>query len=591
MPFTPANKVSTGFTSASDVIMQNQQLPKVQGIDAVKGLATGGLKGVVDSYQSLGSLITDHLPKQKDAVTGKDVPMGFSAESLAPKNDAEEVGKFVGQYAPIGIGGGKSVAGVAKKGVEKAAEVVGKGIKPELTATQAAGQIAQGKTKDIAPVLSTIKNIGTDGVKTFSDLSGKLGEHIKGKLAEVDTELLKDKTVKPIQDLAVKQKTLGGQEVSTDYVSRALTGLKDLYKNVGDDLGAANMDELLQKASKEGLTNKDVNDIARLYGNEFSTKAFTKAGDPKPGINAELFESTRKGLKEVARSGMTGDTAKKLDSEVSDAISTKQLVDQNVEAVNKLKQKIEERGWLAKAGYNSMKAINTLTGGALRGITDAVLNRGTGLKTLNPIDLEKKLQENLQVIKRAQSTRSETELLNMVDSKKKVLNEGKINIGTAIGAGATATAAVPVIQKIKEIQDDPEKHYTRVAETTPQINADKVVTSLAYNETRGEKTPYTFSKPSGSSTQGDALGKYQVTEGELKTYGKRYLGKIPTKKEFLSSVEMQEKYIKNKVNYLIKDGYTLPQIFAAHRGGVGNPDEKVKKYADYVKSGIEQYNH
>ncbi len=121
----------------------------------------------------------------------------------------------------------------------------------------------------------------------------------------------------------------------------------------------------------------------------------------------------------------------------------------------------------------------------------------------------------------------------------------------------------------------------------------KFLNSIAYNETNTIKEPYSYHKFSGSKELGDDLGKYQVTEGELKTYGKRYLGRVPTKQEFLSSPRLQDEYMTNKYNYLKKEGYSDAEIADIHRKGIKNAQPKGKdtyQSPEYVKSFLEQFN-
>lgn len=128
---------------------------------------------------------------------------------------------------------------------------------------------------------------------------------------------------------------------------------------------------------------------------------------------------------------------------------------------------------------------------------------------------------------------------------------------------------------------------------TDSINVPKLQSAIASNETGGEKTPYTFSQPSGDKKLGKALGKYQVTEGELKSYGEKLLGEHITAKEFLASPKLQDQYIQAKIKYLQGKGLTTAsQILAAHRGGFSNLDaipSKIKQYQDYVDKGLLVY--
>jgi len=113
--------------------------------------------------------------------------------------------------------------------------------------------------------------------------------------------------------------------------------------------------------------------------------------------------------------------------------------------------------------------------------------------------------------------------------------------------------------------------YTRTEPVKPNINLDQLASAIAYNETRGvQGDPYKFSRFSGDKKLGLALGKYQITEGDLKTYGPRYLGQPISSKEFLASTTAQDNYIKNKAKFFADQGYTAPDIADIHRAGLTN---------------------
>lgn len=98
--------------------------------------------------------------------------------------------------------------------------------------------------------------------------------------------------------------------------------------------------------------------------------------------------------------------------------------------------------------------------------------------------------------------------------------------------------------------------------------------AIFYNETRGVKTdPYFFSRYSNKKTQGRSLGKYQITEGELRAYGKRYLGFVPTADQFLKNSRLQERYMDKKIGFLGSSGYTPQQIADIHFSGITNVSE------------------
>lgn len=130
--------------------------------------------------------------------------------------------------------------------------------------------------------------------------------------------------------------------------------------------------------------------------------------------------------------------------------------------------------------------------------------------------------------------------------------------------------------------------YTRA----PSVSTDKIRQAIALNETQGVPDPYTFSRYSGSKIDGRAMGKYQVTEGELKTYAKRYLGTQIAPQQFNASPGLQETYMTNKINNLVKQGYTPHQIADIHKEGIkntGDPGSKVYQNPNYVATFNKNY--
>ena len=113
-------------------------------------------------------------------------------------------------------------------------------------------------------------------------------------------------------------------------------------------------------------------------------------------------------------------------------------------------------------------------------------------------------------------------------------------------------------------------------------------------ETGGEKDPYSFSQPSGYKKIGNANGKYQITDAELKAYAPKFLGKEITPQEFLSSPELQDQFMEAKAKHLLEDLKLTPdKALAAHRAGYSNLDilpEKVKEHQGYVDKGLELFN-
>ncbi len=170
---------------------------------------------------------------------------------------------------------------------------------------------------------------------------------------------------------------------------------------------------------------------------------------------------------------------------------------------------------------------------------------------------------------------------------------GKIGIGSA-GALGAAGAYNKLADKYGT------ESYTAAptlptTPTTPVIKSPSdIAAEIAKAETRGEKTPYSFSQWSNKnlgpgSPLGKALGKYQITEARLSEKAQAFLGQKVTPHEFLSSPALQDKFIQAQVAWQQAQGLNEDQILATHRYGWGHMDPKeiamaVEKAQPYIKS-------
>lgn len=123
----------------------------------------------------------------------------------------------------------------------------------------------------------------------------------------------------------------------------------------------------------------------------------------------------------------------------------------------------------------------------------------------------------------------------------------------------------------------------------PQPSAEyinRIREAIAHNETGIIKdNPYGFSQHSGQAAMGNALGRYQVVEDELKRYAPRYLGQPIDPKTFLASSTAQDNYITGKIKRFLGEGYTPQNVADIHRRGFtrsGNPGYTNYQDPDYV---------
>lgn len=394
---TALNTIGKGFNFLTDKIASTKLFSDIGNLEAQGHINPKdnpefyALKSILEGAQASGEIASTIAGAQGTASSLNSVKNGVV-------NTATKTGSVIKNTA-------RSTEGLITRSKEL--------VNPSPTALEATGEILQGKTTDVAPAIKALSAVDTKGVKTNIQLKGKIEDAISKLSKEVDTELAKDTNVTLLDDLKTTIKTKTGQ-VSRNYVKDALDHLKELYTSTADDVSLSDVNGLIEKAKTTGLTKLEVNDISRIYGQEFGEKAFNKLGDPLTSVNAQMFENIRKGLKNTARSGIGGEAARKADSVVSTLYNTKRLVAKNVEAVQKLQQRIAERGLLEKAGHAVSKYADILTGGTIRGLVGGLLPRGAGYKVLNALDLEKRLERNLKIIKEASKSGNEADILKLL---------------------------------------------------------------------------------------------------------------------------------------------------------------------------------
>ena len=343
-----------------------------------------------------------------EKVAGTGIAQTIAGKYNQFKERSPEAAKDV--EAIFNIGGLIPVAGitgkVAAKTTEKIAQKTGAAVEAsraarietaaqELDAT--IGKIVQGKPGDIPKAAQALRQVDTTGVKTYSEL----GERIDDKVELLSTQL--DEFLEAQGGTLTKDKLrtvteVGDEVIEQNFVDDAVTQLKELYTGTKDAPSLAKITQLGNKLETEGLTRKELNDLAREYGVEFGSKAFNKIGDPLTSVNAQAFENTRKGIKSAVRNVTEGDAPKLIDSQLSALLRTRPLVSKMEEKVNALYQRVQQRGLLERAARGVADVVNIATFNTVSGFISRLLPSNVGLKVLNSIELEKNLQKNLKKV-------------------------------------------------------------------------------------------------------------------------------------------------------------------------------------------------
>lgn len=355
----------------SDPLWQKPEVKKA--ISTVSSLLGGLAQKHPEITKDLGSLM--------NVLGVAALPSGIEEAGALGEKVASDVGDLV-----------NAAKGAVSKGAEFAGNVK-EAVVPALTPEEATGRLIQGETSDVAAAKRTFQNLeDTTNIRTHTDLSKAIDKQIiKPGLKAVDAEFAKDATLHPIDDFS---RTIGegNSAVTRNSVQDAIDQLKDFYTKTGDTQGLSDIKALEERANTEGLTYGDINKLAREHGSALS--AYNANGELASGLSKQAAENTRRGLKEVAREGLGSSEAKALDKEVSEAIDTKDLIDKQVERVNKAIQKNPKVGKIPKKVGPVIKAfahpvdtISRITGVSGEGVS------------YTPIELGEQVRKNLGIIR------------------------------------------------------------------------------------------------------------------------------------------------------------------------------------------------
>lgn len=371
----------------------------------VKDFAANKVKEVSDNLMNKDSLYSkginayaNNVPENSDV--NKSVGDVVNTASLLGGKEASPIVK---DAAGNIINEGKNIASDIKGGVvDPALETAGKikdKVMPSESVDKTTGKVLQGKPADIESGKSGLSSMDTSKVKTYKDLKDTANKTITEKARIQDENLAKDPTPRPLESFT-KTVGEGNGVVKTNYVKQAIDNLGELYTNTSDAEGLSKIKTLEDKATGEGLTVKEVNDLARMYGSEFGTKAFGKTGEALTSVNATKFENIRSGLKNTARDLLPDEASRALDEEMSNIYTVRDLATKMETRVNTLTQRLQKPNILQKLGGMIGRGMR------ITGIGDLAskllgIDKVPGAATLNAVELEAQLSKNLGKINAA----------------------------------------------------------------------------------------------------------------------------------------------------------------------------------------------
>jgi hypothetical protein len=309
----------------------------------------------------------------------------------------------------IGAGAG-AVAGGA---IGTAIPFTGKLISPAERASRRSNEvrealdratISRGKNPQRDAEIGTrvLKEMDIEDIKTNADLANRADEYIQNIVKNLDEVLETDTTRRTLPQLRAKDRF--------NYVDEALNQLEKEYRKTNNVQGIRLSESLRRKALNDGLTVKEINDIARLHGRDLN--AFNLNGELSSGLNKRAAENTRRGLKETVRSNFGNKIAAEADRAISDFSRIKKIAEDRARAVQKFEALRVRPTLLQKAGSLIEQAINIATLGTSRSLLSlAARNAAGGPSKLNVLDLEKKLAKDLKIIQDAVKNGSSDETI------------------------------------------------------------------------------------------------------------------------------------------------------------------------------------
>ena len=275
-------------------------------------------------------------------------------------------------------------------------------IVPSTTLDQTVGQVAQGGADEIPTFTKGLSNLDTTGIKTYKDLTKKADDTIKTEAKAQDTALAANETPLKVQQMAIK---VGSQEAAHNYVLDAVQQLKDYFTKTNDIANLAKVNNYITKLDPikgEGLTVKEINDIARMHGTNLN--AYNANGELASGLTKQAAENTRQGLKQTVVQNIKDPAMqaafKASDAKMSSLYTVRDLSGKMAEKVNTLTQRLQKPNILQKLGSIIGKV------GRISGVGDIAqkllgIEKTPGASTLNAVELQARLQKNLAKINEA----------------------------------------------------------------------------------------------------------------------------------------------------------------------------------------------
>jgi hypothetical protein len=294
--------------------------------------------------------------------------------------------------------GGDIVTPLVKTGVDVGTAVAGEFLgktpfRTTETTPSIVGKITQATGSDVETAARALKSVDTTGIETYQDLDKTLDSQIKANTAKVDASLSQNGTPYKPADLETRIPVAGKTDIVTNPVNDALDQLHDYYLKTKDATGQAQIESLQTKFESQGLTTKELNDLARLHGKDLN--AYNANGELASGLTKQAAENTRMGVKDLVRKLTPDDATQALDKNTSDLIATRQMASDMSAKVQALQNRLEKAGFWRKAASAAATGTDIVTGGFFKNLLGLAK---TGDQSLSVVQVENNLRKNLALL-------------------------------------------------------------------------------------------------------------------------------------------------------------------------------------------------
>ncbi|MBS9775392.1 hypothetical protein KGV52_01620, partial [Candidatus Gracilibacteria bacterium] len=336
-----------------------------------------------------------------------------------------------------------AVDDIETKGIK---EALGDVIAPQKDIDNTIMEVFQTKdARDVGKLKQVVDDMDTQNITNYKDFSKKISDDISHIAKKQDEALEKVSDTFGVNDLKTTTKD-GDYEVN--FVQKAVDDLERYAQNRND----IEILDTLKQFKKDEYTLKDLNNLARYYGQNFSDKAFKTNGDLKIGDIAGSYENTRAGLKNLVREKFGSPELQELDAKMSALYTAKKFTQSIEQKVQRLKNVTHDR----KIGEVVVGKLDELTDFLTMGLWGGFkkkifVNSGVGKKTMDSFDIESHLGENLARIQKLLDREKNMSNKEFLGEVNQVMKEVRKDMGRDGGMLNTLKEkAQPFVEKTAE---------------------------------------------------------------------------------------------------------------------------------------------